>query len=969
MRVPQLQVLGAGLQVRQTAARVLQIERIAGSIRGGGLRSPAGHVLQQRSGIPGAGERSPDFGRDRFDRGRVAAQDAGPRQRHQFRGRRRGATVAELVEGVDGRLAAARRGAGARHLIEPAVRGAAPQVRDQLPGRAPVEAPRVDRLRAGGLSVSAEVGHEPQVQVGLERHLSGAELAQGHHRAAAWHRPVTLLQPGDRIAKQHVDDHGGDVRQRGGRLVDRNEILQRLDADLEPAVAGPGGHLLDPRRGIPPALQALVEVLRQPLSAGERQKERGVQHGLQEPRIGSQDIGHARRAAHHDGDEVEEPRVGSEHGEERDVLRQGRQEAVHAVQGAVRVGRLAHGVDDLVQYLPDDGARPFRAGRRVASFGPSPEGLDGGERLRESGRLQLGDRVRILVRSLQDRGRDVLLGLRGVEPRAIEVVDLRGGALDPVDQIVLRVEPEEGGDVRQPFVGLRKLLGLGVVDHLQAVLDPPQQQVRVAQGGRLARHDVVLAVERLQHGKEARAAQAAVAAPVRQLMHVHEELDLADAAAAELHVMAGCPDRSMAVEVVDLLAHGADFLHRGEVQPLVPDERREPFHERRAGRQVAGDRPGLDQRGPLPGAPEALVVVHGEVDGDGDRGRRWIGAEPQVGAEDVAVAGAGLQDADQILRDAHEAVAQGPAAGVADRFRVVHDDQVDVGRVVQLARAVLAHRQDEVPPPFPGRRFQVAPLDPVEEQVGRGQTHRVIRHVGEQLRAVHDAADAEAVVHRGDHGHAVAPAAQEGHQTVAVHGRVRAGKLAAHAIGEGVRRLLDERLGELRVALQQEAQVRAVAEQEREEGPAGLRVERRAERVPPLAGSRVAQPVDARFGLIRAVRAQRIEPGRLGRERQNGLRAGFRVCHLFLHSRQAERRHGARRFAGEPEGYRNRRPVTTPGPRRGRAAFRHVRPGRVWQMLDGRMVEPAGDASTTLPDHTQRQAGRYVERTGEPSHR
>ena len=217
-------------------------------------------------------------------------------------------------------------------------------------------------------------------------------------------------------------------------------------------------------------------------------------------------------------------------------------------------------------------------------------------------------------------GRDVLLAFRDVEAGAVEVVDLRGHGLDPEHQLLRRVEPHEGGDVLQPLIGLRELLSLSVVDHLQAVLDAPQQEVRVAQGGRLARHDVVLAIERLQHREQAGTAQAAVAATVGELMHVDEELDLADAAAAELHVVAGRADGSVAVEVVNLLAHRTDFLDRGEVQRLVPDERRKPLQIRGAGRQVAGDGPGLDQRRPLPRATEALVVLQGEVDGDGDRG-------------------------------------------------------------------------------------------------------------------------------------------------------------------------------------------------------------------------------------------------------------------------------------------------------------------------------------------------------------
>ena len=182
---------------------------------------------------------------------------------------------------------------------------------------------------------------------------------------------------------------------------------------------------------------------------------------------------------------------------------------------------------------------------------------------------------------------------------------------------------------------------------------------------------------------------------------------------------------------------------------------------------------------------------------------------------------------------------------------------------------MLAHRQDEIPPPFAVRRFQVAALDAVEEQVGDGQAHGVVGHVGQELRALHDTADVEAVVHRRQDRHAVALAAQEGHQPVAVHGRIRGGQVAAHAAGDGVGRFLHDRLGELQVALQQEAQVRAVATEEREEDLSRARFQRRTERLSPITGRRVAQPVDAGLGLVRVVGPQPVEPASLGGQGQN----------------------------------------------------------------------------------------------------
>src|SRR6266540_6354935 len=94
-----------------------------------------------------------------------------------------------------------------------------------------------------------------------------------------------------------------------------------------------------------------------------------------------------------------------------------------------------------------------------------------------------------------------------------------------------------------------------------------------------------------------------------ELLGLHEELDLADAAAAELDVVTLDRDRAVAPIGVDLPLHGVDVGNRGEVQVLSPNERRELLEQRFAGRDVAGARPRLDQRRALPVLAATLVVV------------------------------------------------------------------------------------------------------------------------------------------------------------------------------------------------------------------------------------------------------------------------------------------------------------------------------------------------------------------------
>ena len=76
-------------------------------------------------------------------------------------------------------------------------------------------------------------------------------------------------------------------------------------------------------------------------------------------------------------------------------------------------------------------------------------------------------------------------------------------------------------------------------------------------------------------GERLAAAQFRMPAAGDQLLGLHEELDLADAAAAELDVVALDRDLAVAAIGVDLPLHRVHVGDRGEVEILAPDEGRE----------------------------------------------------------------------------------------------------------------------------------------------------------------------------------------------------------------------------------------------------------------------------------------------------------------------------------------------------------------------------------------------------------
>src|SRR6202171_6257421 len=112
-----------------------------------------------------------------------------------------------------------------------------------------------------------------------------------------------------------------------------------------------------------------------------------------------------------------------------------------------------------------------------------------------------------------------------------------------------------------------------------------------------------------------------------ELLGLDEELDLADAPAAELDVMALDRDFIVAAIRVDLPFHRMHVGHGSKIEIFAPDEGRKPREQGLAGRDVAGAWPRLDQRGTLPVLSAALVIVERGGRGDGDLGRGGIWAQ------------------------------------------------------------------------------------------------------------------------------------------------------------------------------------------------------------------------------------------------------------------------------------------------------------------------------------------------------
>ena len=274
----------------------------------------------------------------------------------------------------------------------------------------------------------------------------------------------------------------------------------------------------------------------------------------------------------------------------------------------------------------------------------------------------------------------------------------------------MRDVPHPPGELVQLRGAFRQPVRLPVEEQLQPVLDLAQEAVRVVEGAVLLVRQAPGRGQRLQRRQRGALPHRGQVAAVEQLQELHGELDVADAAAAGLDVALALP--GVARLALHPPLHRLDLVDLRGGQVAAVDERLQGVDQLLAQGAVAGDGAELDQRLPLPGAAEVVVVGQRAGQRPGQRAALPLGAQAQVHAVRLPAVGVGRQQPhhlpDQPGEELVVAQARAPAAGRA--VRVVDEHQVDVAGVVQLLAAELAERQHGAAgrPPVGGVRLAEA---------------------------------------------------------------------------------------------------------------------------------------------------------------------------------------------------------------------------------------------------------------------
>src|SRR6266478_8632120 len=141
-------------------------------------------------------------------------------------------------------------------------------------------------------------------------------------------------------------------------------------------------------------------------------------------------------------------------------------------------------------------------------------------------------------------------------------------------EIVTAGEPGKPGKTINPSTVGRQVMGLFVQNHLQPILDAAQEAIGGAELTARLLINPPTGRQRVERRERALRAQLRMASARDELLGLHEELDLANAAATELDIVP--LDRDLVVPAigVNLPFHRVNIGDRREVEILAPDEGR-----------------------------------------------------------------------------------------------------------------------------------------------------------------------------------------------------------------------------------------------------------------------------------------------------------------------------------------------------------------------------------------------------------
>src|SRR6185503_11457862 len=249
--------------------------------------------------------------------------------------------------------------------------------------------------------------------------------------------------------------------------------------------------------------------------------------------------------------------------------------------------------------------------------------------------------------------------------------------------------------IREPLALLlvgRQLVRLRVVHGLDVVLDGAQVPVRRRERGDGAWRQLSIAGKQRQDGQQRARTQLRPASAAHDLKCLHDELDLADTARAELDVLRQILAHHL---VSDEALHLTQRVEHTVIEITAVDERRQDVVEDIRGELHARQQARLDVSIAFPIAAVLEQVRFERGEPDRERPARAERTQPHVDAICKSVRRALIEQLDEQLAEALViALALDLDAALYGSVGI-QEHQVDVRREVQLGASELAHAEHE----------------------------------------------------------------------------------------------------------------------------------------------------------------------------------------------------------------------------------------------------------------------------------
>ena len=253
--------------------------------------------------------------------------------------------------------------------------------------------------------------------------------------------------------------------------------------------------------------------------------------------------------------------------------RQTAQETIELRKGAIGIGGLAQCLKQGGHQCRQPFTRPLTAHRAHPAMMPAADGGGDMSRFAKPHAGKRFERLRVFLHPCEHQTA-ALGGERGLALKQAAVMTADGlqALCDRNGEGRCIGKTHEAGDVVQVFFAFRQGMGLLIFHHLQAVFEFAQEEISGAQFRLRLLRDQAARGKRGKGFERCTPAQVGIAAAQYQLLGLHKEFDLANAATAELDVVTGDRDLAVAFMGVNLPLDRMNIFDCREIEILAPDE-------------------------------------------------------------------------------------------------------------------------------------------------------------------------------------------------------------------------------------------------------------------------------------------------------------------------------------------------------------------------------------------------------------